>query len=75
VKPVISDAELNKFAYRINHCHWEESSADATREALAAFLLARMPEPLRIDADTPPGPASRYAAYNECRAQVLRGKE
>jgi len=71
-KPVISDAEavfvLKAFDIYVNSLHVE-----AAREALSAFLLARVPEPMPLATDY--SKIGQTVGFNACREQVLRGKE
>jgi hypothetical protein len=73
VKPVISDAEVRKFRddcldAAFNSARLTPEQCDkGVREALSAFLLARMPEEAgEYDIDG--------RGFNACREQVLRGR-
>jgi hypothetical protein len=69
MKPVISDAEVEQFRfnYMAEAIGNKAKPEEAAREALSAFLLARVPEELgEYDIDG--------RGFNACREQVLQGR-
>jgi hypothetical protein len=79
MKPVISDAELKKFVddsddYSGRLCQCESCTAKI-KEALAAFLLARVPDAKPVDFHKPGmDPLLSGGEWNACREQVLQGR-
>lgn len=72
-EPVITDAEVEAFglAVQMTPGGWR----GGYKQALAAFLKARVPEPKNLAKAIDFGERDEINGFNICREQVLKGKE
>ena len=75
--PVITDAEVEAFASRLMYFN-DDPLPSSVKDALSAFLKARVPEHMFI-ANSPihlnrSGRLEWCLGHNDCRDAVLRGK-
>ena len=69
--PVITDAEVDA-AIDVIECAYNTAQPSSVRQALSAFLKARVPEPIATPHYDPVYGSS--GGWNACREAVLRGK-
>jgi len=69
--PVITDAEAAAFASRLMYFN-DDPLPSSVKDALSAFLKARVPEPITTPHYDPVYGSS--GGWNACREAVLRGK-